>query len=141
MVKKTAQTKFIYNFIKSTKRHPSAEEIFNEASQNLPYITRATVYNVLRRLLKSGEVKELYIKKGLTVFDGNTSSHPHLKCKVCGRVEDIEVPGFEKIVDEITEKYRNADVELNVYSVCDECKSKLEEVGGDEYQEKSSGSL
>lgn len=126
MIKKTAQTKFIYDFVKSTKRHPSAEEIFDFASKNLPYITRATVYNVLKRLVDAGEVRELHIKKGLTVYDGNVIPHPHLKCSSCGRIEDIEIPDFEKFLESIWKQYPGSQVDVVISDLCSKCKNLKE---------------
>lgn len=124
MLKKTAQTKFIYEYIKNTRRHPSAEEIYSAASSQLPYITRATVYNVLRRLLKAGEIRQLHIKKGLTVYDGYTAPHPHLKCRLCGRIEDLDLADFEDFAKRVKQKYEDAEVELNITATCSLCSTK-----------------
>jgi Fur family peroxide stress response transcriptional regulator len=129
MLKRTAQSKFIYEFIKNTKNHPSVEDIYREANKKLPYITRATIYNVLKRLVSKGEVKELFLKKGLSVYDGNPEPHPHLRCKVCGKIEDIELSGFSAFLDEIKMVYPEGDVDLSIIDVCSECKIKL---GGEE---------
>jgi len=122
MVKKTAQSKFIHEYLKRTKVHPSAEEIYHEARKNLPYITRATVYNVIKRLLARGEIRELNIKRGFSVFDGNPEPHPHLKCRVCGRIEDIEFPGFSELLEKISKIFPESEVDLTITAVCTHCQ-------------------
>lgn len=129
MIKKTAQSKFIYDYIKNTKTHPSAEEIYHEARKHLPYITRATVYNVIKRLMAKGEIRELNIKKGVSVFDGNPEPHAHLKCRVCGRIEDIELPGFSALLEEIKKQYPESNVDLTITAVCSRC---LHNKGGED---------
>lgn len=123
MIKKTAQTKYIYDYIKSSRHHPSAEDIYSEAQKRLPYITRATVYNVLRRLVRAGEVRELYLKKGLTVYDGNPEPHPHFKCRRCGAIQDVFIDGFAEFIEDVKKKFSDAEVELNIFSLCERCRN------------------
>lgn len=127
MFKNTAQSKFIKEYIFQSKKHPTAEEIFQEASRKLPYITRATVYNVLNRLVKAGYIRELNIKKGATVYEGNLIPHAHLYCTSCERITDIELPEFSAFFNKIKERYEANAVDLIISGVCDECKLKRKE--------------
>jgi Fe2+ or Zn2+ uptake regulation protein len=124
MLKNTAQSKFIKEYLERSKTHPSAEEIYQEAVKVLPYITRATVYNVLNRLVKAGKARELNIKKGLTVYEGNLIPHAHLYCTSCGQVIDVEIDGFESFARSLVRSFQAEAVDLILYGKCDSCSLK-----------------
>lgn len=124
MFKKTAQLKFIKEYLEKSKTHPSAEEIYKEATKVLPYITRATVYNVLNRLVKAGKARELNVKKGLTVYEGNLVPHAHLYCTSCGKVIDIEIEWFENFAKSLAKDFNAEAVDLILHGKCDSCSLK-----------------
>ncbi len=124
MIKKTAQTRFIMDLLKSRRVHLSAEEVYQTALTSLPYITRATVYNVLNRLVQAGEIKALKVRKDHTVFDGETYPHPHFVCVRCGSIEDVEVEGFDNFARKVLDDFDALDVELTISGVCKQCKSR-----------------
>ena len=53
-----------------------------------------TVYRNLEILSANGTIKKLGPEEGKMRFDGDTSRHYHVRCTVCGRVDDVEVVSF-----------------------------------------------
>jgi len=54
----TNQKMAIWEYLKSAKTHPPAEEIYNQVRKALPRITLATVYRNLKEMYSKGLFKK-----------------------------------------------------------------------------------
>ncbi len=86
--RKTKQKQIIKNYLASTKEHPSAETIYNEVKKELPDISKATVYRILRNFKKKEEIQE--IPTDISRWDYNEKPHPHFICSHCNKIFDID---------------------------------------------------
>ncbi len=84
----TSQKQFILDYLKSVKTHPSADKVYSAVRKKLPRISRGTVYRVLDNFKDKGKVQAIPAK-GVSHFDGDTSSHAHFICQKCNRIYDI----------------------------------------------------
>ncbi len=75
--------------IRETKRHPSAEWIYDRLKPEIPDLSRGTVYRNLRLFLAEGEVSSVGVVDGLERFDGDVTPHAHFICRACGAVTDL----------------------------------------------------
>jgi Fur family ferric uptake transcriptional regulator len=78
----------ILDFLKDNLNHPTVEEIFEEVKQNLPRITKATVYKNLKVLVNNNIIKEVNVK-GVSRFEAKIKPHHHIICKTCGKIVDF----------------------------------------------------
>ena len=98
MGRNTHQKQSVLNTLKSLRGlHPTAEMVYERASQTIPSLSRATVYRVLNGLTEQGVVLQLHIPESGDRYDDVISPHHHLWCNVCKRVADLVEPKFEKI--------------------------------------------
>lgn len=81
--------------IRSTRRHPSAEWIYDRLKPEIPDLSRGTVYRNLRLFLEEGVVASVGVVGGLERFDGDVSPHAHFICQCCGEV--IDLPGLASL--------------------------------------------
>ena len=95
----TKQRKVIQEILCSTKSHPTADWIYDEARKVLPDISLGTVYRNLQVLLSEDAIQELNYRKGYSRFDGNPRPHYHVVCSQCGRVFDVEMPLADFLTD------------------------------------------
>jgi len=103
--------------------HPSVEQIYRRVRKDFPTTSLATVYNTLERLKEMGEVLELPSSGG-SRYDGlNPQPHPHLRCTVCGAIEDLDVD-LGPAAQEVAARRGYADVHhrLEFYGVCPRCQ-------------------
>ena len=103
--------------------HPSVEQIYRQVRKEFPTTSLATVYNTLERLKETGEVLELSFSGG-SRYDGlNPDSHPHLRCTVCGAIEDLDID-LGPAAGEVAARRGYADVRhrLEFYGVCPRCQ-------------------
>ena len=70
-LKLTPQRLAVYQYLKSTSEHPSAETIYKSLQPNYPTMSLATVYKTLKTLVEIGLVQELNVGEGNFRYDGN----------------------------------------------------------------------
>jgi Fur family peroxide stress response transcriptional regulator len=119
----TPQRLAIARIVLESREHPSAEEIYRQVRKDFPTTSLATVYNTLDRLKEMGEVLELPFSGG-SRYDGlNPHPHPHLRCTVCGAIEDLDID-LGSAAEEVAAKKGYADVHhrLEFYGVCPRCQ-------------------
>jgi Fur family peroxide stress response transcriptional regulator len=85
----TAQRRQVYSVLLRQRDHPSAEEVFIRAKDQMPDISMATVYNCLDTLVKCGLVKQVHHDRSATRYCSNMAKHHHFYCDACGGTYDI----------------------------------------------------
>jgi Fe2+ or Zn2+ uptake regulation protein len=104
--------------------HLSAEEVHARAHQQLPEISRATVYNTLHELVSMGEVLELAVTDGPKRYDPNARvAHDHLVCECCHAVRDVRRAGRKPpaVTDADLAGYVVTGVDVVFRGLCPEC--------------------
>src|SRR3954451_2821937 len=87
----TSQRLIIHRLLRDLDRHVTAEEVLRRASEQLPGMSLPTVYATLDLLTELGEARRVSVG-GPVLYDRRTEDHAHLRCRQCGRVEDLEIP-------------------------------------------------
>ena len=85
----TQQRKIIYEILKNTDIHPTADWIYSEVRKIIPNISLGTVYRNLKVLKEEGAIIEITDGKQ-SRFDARIDNHFHFKCNSCGSIYDIE---------------------------------------------------
>jgi Fur family peroxide stress response transcriptional regulator len=119
----TPQRLAIVKILIDSAEHPSVEQIYRRVRKDFPTTSLATVYNTLERLKEMGEVLELAFSGG-SRYDGlNPHSHPHLRCTVCGAIEDLDID-LGLTAEKVAARRGYADVQhrLEFYGVCPRCR-------------------
>jgi Fe2+ or Zn2+ uptake regulation protein len=87
----TSQRLIIHRLLQQLDRHVTAEEVLRRASEQLPGMSLPTVYATLDLLTELGEARRVSVG-GPVLYDPRTDDHAHLRCRVCGRVDDLAIP-------------------------------------------------
>ena len=90
-IKPSYQRIKIFEYLRNTKSHPTVDEIFKEIVQEIPTLSKTTVYNTLSLFIEKGIVTVITIEENETRYDADTSLHGHFKCKSCGKVYDFDI--------------------------------------------------
>ncbi|WP_329177479.1 MULTISPECIES: Fur family transcriptional regulator [unclassified Streptomyces] len=86
----TSQRRVVAQVLDGDHVHLTADEVHARAAQQLPEISRATVYNTLGELVSLGEVVEVSTDGRARRYDPNAHHpHQHLVCSSCGTVRDV----------------------------------------------------
>jgi Fe2+ or Zn2+ uptake regulation protein len=87
----TSQRLVIGRLLRELDRHVTAEEVLRRASEQLPGVSLPTVYATLDLLAELGEARRVSVG-GPVLYDPRVEDHVHVRCRECGRVEDLDVP-------------------------------------------------
>ncbi len=117
----TLQKEIIRSTLCSLKSHPTAPMLYELIHEKHPTISRSTVYRVLGQMAEEGEVLRLGVAGSDNRYDGDTADHSHIRCGVCGRVDDLPAVTVSALSDTGGYLVENCSV---VYSgVCPNCRS------------------
>jgi Fur family peroxide stress response transcriptional regulator len=85
----TRQRSEIYNVLKKSHDHPTANEVFMRVRENLPNVSLATVYNCLETLVEHEMVKQVNFDREPSRFCPNLAEHGHFHDKDSGQIHDV----------------------------------------------------
>jgi Fur family transcriptional regulator, peroxide stress response regulator len=85
----THQRMAIYERLKSSKEHPSAEELYRALKPRYPSLSLATVYKTLQTLESLGLISLVNRPHAQARYDAITERHHHAICETCGRIVDL----------------------------------------------------
>jgi len=117
----TNQKKVILEYLKSTKSHPCAREVYFEVKKKLPQISLGTVYRILNQLKEKREIKEILTE--VSHFDGNLTPHSHFVCQKCKKIFDL----FEEIPEFKNKRLKVGKInnyQIIFYGICNKCRAK-----------------
>jgi len=124
--KKTKQRETILEILKNTKSHPTADEIYQKARQEIPHISKGTVYRNLKLLAERGEIFKIDTEGTEARYDVRVESHYHFRCDSCGKVFDIDIPVNAELDKKAAQK-TGLDIThhiLEFRGFCSECEKK-----------------
>ena len=119
----TPQRKVILEELRKSKSHPTADEVYVQVRRKLPRISLATVYRNLELLSENGLVRRITSGPGPMRYDGGLAPHFHVRCVVCGAIEDVMLQLDERI-DAVAAQQTGYEVmghELEFSGVCPAC--------------------
>jgi Fur family transcriptional regulator, peroxide stress response regulator len=120
----TKQREVVFQVIRESTTHLTANEVFDEAKSLLPTISFATVYNSLRYLKDAGHIAEIQFGNGASRFDKMTSRHDHALCSKCGKLVDMHIELPPEIVQLAADfsKFKPESIELTLRGLCQNCQ-------------------
>ncbi|MEZ4358089.1 MAG: transcriptional repressor [Eubacteriales bacterium] len=116
----------IYEVLKSSKVHLSAEDVYLKLIDSIPTLSRTTVYNTLSLYAKKGVISEVPVYGKALKYDANNKAHGYFKCRICDGVFDIganEMPSLK-------EGFKVEKIDVFYYGICSKCAQKLNEKKG-----------
>ena len=124
--KVTPQRLAVYHALARTTAHPQAETLYAELLPLYPTMSLATVYKTLGILCEVGLAQELNVGEDAYRYDANTAPHPHICCRVCGRVDDVSglsLTGLQREAASCT-GYEVTEQQVYFYGVCPACREQ-----------------
>lgn len=88
--RETRQRRIVYEAIKQTRHHPTADWIFDRVRTEMPKISLGTVYRNLNVLKSEGMLRELVGTDRRARYEARMEPHAHFMCTVCSEVRDVE---------------------------------------------------
>jgi Fur family peroxide stress response transcriptional regulator len=123
----TPQRLAVLRVLADSPDHPSVEQIYEKVRRQYPMMSRATVYKTVETLKGMSQLLEIEFSAAGNRYDGRRAEpHPHLFCRGCGRIQDLELPTLMHEATEVAEKtgYELLGHRLDFYGLCPECRGR-----------------
>ena len=126
-IRPSVQRLAIMDYLINHPTHPTIDDVYQSLCEDVPTLSRTTVYNTLRMFSEKHAAQMITIDDHRVCYDGNINSHVHFFCKRCGKIIDLfdeEAPVLEG------EKVINGNIvheeQLYYKGICAECaKNKM----------------
>jgi Fe2+ or Zn2+ uptake regulation protein len=124
----TKQKLIIIDELMKVKSHPTAQDVYAMVRKVLPNISLGTIYRNLETLSDNGEIQRLVFHSGKRRYDGNPQTHPHICCRVCGKVDDLpDNSGIDKKILPLLKDvcgYKITDYSIELFGICGDCRKE-----------------
>ena len=123
----TRQRRLVLEELKKLKNHPSADYLFGVVRQKMPNISLGTVYRNLDVLVNTGLALKLDLAGGQCRYDGDTSPHYHIRCVICGEIDDLPESAVAGINNPrvLESRYAVMGWRMEFEGVCPGCRSSM----------------
>lgn len=119
------QRELIYQCLKESREHPTAEMIYQKLKPDNPALSLGTVYRNLNLLAEQGSIIRMPFP--VERYDADVAPHPHFLCRKCGSVYDLEGLAYDSGLDEDAARQSGHDVERHTLlftGICVNCTEK-----------------
>ncbi len=122
----TNQREMILRELKKSKRHLSADELYDIVKKVMPRISLATVYRNLEILSEKGVIRKLEISGRQKRFDFDVSDHDHIYCAMCHKVDNLNIERKNVNSEQLGVEagYSITGYRVEVIGICPECQKK-----------------
>lgn len=129
-VKPSVQRLAIMDYLLTHRTHPSIEEIYLALCDDIPTLSKTTVYNTLKLFVEHGAAQMLTIDEHNVCYDGDISLHAHFLCKHCNKIFDFPAPMQDEQVERMKDNGFQLE-ELHYYykGICPACKEQMKKQG------------
>ncbi|MBC8587449.1 Fur family transcriptional regulator [Paratissierella segnis] len=122
-IKPSHQRIKIMEYLLKNRCHPTVDMIYTDLQEEIPTLSKTTVYNTLNLFTESELVRVLSIDGIESKYDINVENHGHFICESCGKLYDFPIDIDKYVIDELIDFKIN---EKNVYykGICPRCLKK-----------------
>ena len=122
-VKASYQRLRIFEYLVHHRTHPTVDMIYTGLIDEIPTLSKTTVYNTLKLFSDKGLVSTITIEENENRYDVDVSNHGHFKCKQCGGVTDFMLDDHSIVIHEL-DGYRTEDRHVYFKGVCKNCLNR-----------------
>ena len=122
--RETKQRVAILNILRNTRSHPTADQLYDAIRQQIPNISKGTVYRNLQVLREDGAISELNLNGTLSRYEEKQENHYHFRCEKCGLVFDLDEPVNTEIDTRVAERtgFKVSSHHMEFQGLCKHCQ-------------------
>lgn len=122
----TNQREMILRELKKSKKHLTADELYERVKKYMPRISLATVYRNLEILSDASMIRKLEVSGRQKRFDSELEDHDHIYCVRCHRIENLDIGDNEVNLAAVdTKGYAITGRRLEVIGLCPTCQKNI----------------
>lgn len=124
----TPQRLAVMRVLTARRDHPTVDQLYDDLTEQIPGMSRTTVYRVLETFERLGLVRKVDSRASKAHFDADTSLHPHMVCLGCGKVVDYQDRGFGTLEPPgITDDgFEIVDYAVTLVGYCRQCRKDVD---------------
>ena len=119
-IKPSYQRLRIFEYLYQNKNHPTVDMIYSELSNEIPTLSKTTIYNTLKLFVKKNITQIINIEDNETRYDADISTHGHFKCCKCFKIYDFSFDNSNIQFKEI-ETFQINQTHLYIKGICKKC--------------------
>lgn len=129
LIRLTTQRQVILEELSKVKTHPTASELYDMVRKRLPRIGLGTVYRNLELMAENGLILKIEVGGTQKRFDAITEDHYHIRCSLCGRVDDIDVPVMKELATQAANSsaYLILGHHVEFTGICSACQQQRQD--------------
>jgi Fur family ferric uptake transcriptional regulator/Fur family peroxide stress response transcriptional regulator len=118
-IKPSVQRIAIMRYLMEHPTHPTAEEIHSALVEEMPMLSRTTVYNTLWLMAKHSAISVIAIDRNNARFDYDCTPHAHFLCNKCGAIYDLKIE--KPNVDNVPQGFKVEYTHIYHTGICPSC--------------------
>lgn len=115
----------IMQYLLKHSTHPTVDVIYNDLHDQIPTLSKTTIYNTLKLFEEKKAVLALNIEEKEVHYDGDIHRHAHFYCVKCGKIFDIMLDENINFANEQTKDFEIIDTQIYHKGICPDCKKNL----------------
>ena len=123
-IKPSYQRLQIYKFLLENRIHPTVDTIYKALCNDIPTLSKTTVYNTLNIFIEKEIISVLVIEENETRYEANMNLHGHFKCTDCGNIYDIFLDTNSLDLTQL-EKFDVKEKHIYFKGSCENCMKNL----------------
>lgn len=129
----TNQRQRILEELRKSKRHLTADELYEMVRKKMPRISLATVYRNLELLSEVGTIAKMEVGGRQKRFDSDVLAHDHVTCVQCHRVDNVILIGEKADYPShgVRDGYMITGRRVEFIGLCPQCQQKSRKAKGD----------
>ncbi|MBP6409280.1 MAG: transcriptional repressor [Fusobacteriaceae bacterium] len=122
-IKPSYQRIKVFEYLMQHKNHPTVDMIYKSLVDEIPTLSKTTVYNTLNLFIEKQIAVVIVIEENETRYDVDINFHGHFKCETCGCVIDVDIDP-ENINFESLNEFQINEHHLYFKGICKNCLEK-----------------
>jgi Fe2+ or Zn2+ uptake regulation protein len=120
----TRQRIAVLRLLRRARNHPTAAELHRRLLQQQPKLSLKTVYDTLDSLVSAGLAASVTHAGAPHRYDGNTASHYHAQCQVCGALTDVPANADRQIRGRtpLPDGFEIEEIRVTLLGRCPRCR-------------------
>lgn len=114
----------ILDYLINNQCHPAVDQIYRDLHDDIPTLSKTTVYNTMTLFIEAGLVKELTIEENVIRYDIVTDTHGHFKCLGCGAIINFVIDAASINGESLT-GFKILDRNVYFKGLCPKCLSNI----------------
>ena len=113
----------IMEYLAGKRHHPTADEIYRALCDDIPTLSKTTVYNTLALFVRTNLARRIVVEDNEAHYDAVVDDHGHFRCDSCGIIFDFTI-GFESTMEEGLASFDVREKHVYYQGLCPNCHTK-----------------